>query len=131
MALQVMLGARYQARLLPHVDTLRPGPIVDAIAKPDFDESDCHTVSHDQIDLSVSATIVARYQPEPMVNEVFAGEVFGPGSAFRGAYMGSGHQRIGVDSFVSIRGLPFWNRAHNSRRSILLCSLSESLPVTP
>ena len=131
MSLEVVFGARQQASLFSDIDAFRAASEVGAITQPYFDKGDGRSVSHDKIDFTVPATIIPRYQPQAVVEQVPASKIFRPSAAFHSACTGCIHCRIGMESPSSIRGVPFLNRAHMSRRLIRLFSLSERLPVMP
>lgn len=130
-ALQVVLGARQYARLFSAIDTFRAASVVSAASQANFDKGDERAVLHHQIDFTVPATVVPSYQPQALIEQMPASEVFGPGAAFHCACARCAHCCIGLRSFSRIRGVPLLNRAHMSRRSIRLFSFSERAPVMP
>ena len=62
-ALQVMLGARQQARLLSGVDAFRAAAEIGTATQANLDKCDGGCVAHHQIDFTVPAAIIPRYQP--------------------------------------------------------------------
>ena len=129
MSLEVVFGARQQASLFSGIDAFRAASEVGAITQPYFDKGNGRSVPHDKIDFTVPATIIPRYQPQAVVEQMPASKILGPSAAFHTACTGCVHCLFGVESPSSIRGVPLSNRAHMSRRLMRLFSLSERFPV--
>ena len=122
MTLKVVLGAGENARLLLRADTLRAAAEVRSAAKAHLDEDERRSIAHDQIDFTVSAAVVSREQPKPMLTQMPTRERFGHCSGRRRAPMHGiligRHYGTGAMPSSMIFGVPLLNRAHMRRRSI-------------
>lgn len=63
-----MFGARQDARLFSRIDTFSAASVVGPTTQANFNEDDREILAHDEIDLTVTATIVTLEEPQAMVD---------------------------------------------------------------
>lgn len=83
MALQKVLGRCRQSSLLARIDALGAVDEGARAAIAHLDENQFGVVSHDQVDFSVAAAVVSRYQGQAFADKAVQGDTFRPVSPIR------------------------------------------------